>query len=203
MNKKAVITGLFFSMMLISAYAHGTQYELSFTGHITTVDDGILFSPPIPLWSQYASVGDQFTGNLLFSDVQVLAPWAAAHGVADYVYPWVYTIDVNGVIIYGYNNNPSDPPGPVSSLEFYDDGSMRSLVDEIPFVSVPVPTDILAMYIDPDGSGGFSIEFPYDGGRLAGSFDQVNTRQVPEPSTILLIGAGLVGLGFVRKRFKG
>lgn len=54
------------------------------------------------------------------------------------------------------------------------------------------------------GSGTvFSFKAPYgdtDNGRMY--VEAVTFASVPEPSTLLLLGSGLIGLGFVRRRFK-
>jgi hypothetical protein len=39
--------------------------------------------------------------------------------------------------------------------------------------------------------------------QVHGRFDNLNFTPVPEPSTLLLLGSGFVGLGLVRRRFKG
>ena len=137
--------------------------------------------------------------------------WMAAdghcyNGLATEVTFDLPNLKVSGPVIYGlafdtthYGANPTGQPGPYESLNF-------GLVQTSPSVgSDPLPgtaywnTTYGGFYTD-GGAGGVGIfrqdtEWSYSG---AIEFDGT----APEPATLTLLGVGLIGLAFVRRRVR-
>jgi hypothetical protein len=107
----------------------------------------------------------------------------------------MFEVSEAGYASFGSNNVWMQP------LVWMKDNSLLSLT------STSLPTASILNNFNIDET--FFRIFGYDGtGQRAWDMVASNvsfniTSSVPEPSTLLLLGGGLVGLGFVRRRFKG
>jgi hypothetical protein len=131
--------------------------------------------PGAPADDQLGNVPDQ--GNDLFSD-----------GGSSIIDPVVSEV-----------NDPTSWPIPGTPNDPFSDGGpslIDSVVSDFPEFDTPIPGDLVALFDSPDNGD------PTSGPTISGLNIDQDGQPVPEPSTLFLIGAGLMGFGLLGKRFR-
>jgi hypothetical protein len=192
---------------LLASVAHAVPITLNFSGRITSVTFGT--APP------GIAAGTAFSGSYTYSSTSLDSN--AAPTIGDYTSsgsPFGLSVDVGGnlfsstqVLLEVANDNGQDSYGVFSSGLFAPGHYLLALVLADPTqtalsnTSLPLLPPSLAAY----STNFFTItNYPSGTGdalfAIRGTVESITTTAVPEPGSLLLISAGVLGWGFVRRR---
>jgi hypothetical protein len=219
-----ITLSVFFVFMAVQA--HATMYTFEWTGTVSATVDG--FYDPVTMPD--VSVGDSFTASLTY-DTSSFGPGVDPFGdgtILDYAAPAglqmtfqfesggnysrdiyeVRTADHGAHDQWNWNGDKYGTgvgTNPLSQLNDYSDSSWElplpisfEEMHTLLLSSISNFTSATSFYIvieDGDPSTDRVVEFD------EGSQEFSISSAVPEPSTILLLGFGLAGVGLLRRRF--
>lgn len=199
MNRSFRLLGLgiaaFIGAMMLSATVNATTIEYDYFAEVTDCPFGDPAGPcgtagaPGPIFA-----GSEILGFLVIDEAAVAAGMAGAEDVLDFFF------DVAGV----FSLSPAGGQSVGTDTELLFDaignviGGLFTL--NLPNLAGPDIDGLLVQGFDDVGSGEWQIIIPAFGGALVNGGVAEIVRSVPEPGTIALLGIGLAGLGFARRR---
>lgn len=187
----AAITGA----LMLSTTVNATTIEYDYFAEVTDCPFG---DPAGPCGSPGAPgpifVGSEILGFLIIDEAAVAAGIARADDILDFFF------DVAGVFALSPAGGQS--VGTDTELLFDAVGNVIGglFTLNLPGLAGPDIDGLLLQEFDDVGSGEWQITIPAFGGALVNGGVAEIVRSVPEPGTIALLGIGLAGLGFVRRR---
>ena len=173
----------------LSHCVFATPVKYDFSGTITEMFDPEELLP--------GSVGEAFSGYLIYVYDPDIEPFSGG----DYSFLGFYFFEFNG---YEIQNSENSAPWSTTTnaheanpreLWMCDQSPTHGDVIDFVFISLDIPLQTGSVWCDPACGPGFD---------LVGTIDSisVSAMPVPEPSSILLLGSGLIGLVGFKKKFK-
>ncbi len=191
MKKSAILLAFLSIITLVSASANATPIEFIFTGTGTGAIDGSGFSDAAFTITEYSNTNDiQSCGNnCAFIDATSTVISIDGVGSFDFI-TGTRTFNNSGRVGFSRGSNY----GSSDLYDIFEVGPDYDLASAIGPVSGFA--DLLQWGTSVETSGGVLF---FANQNTAGTFE-ARIASIPEPGTIILLGFGLAGLGFSRRR---
>jgi len=190
-----LVIAAFIGSVMLTTTVNATTIEYDYLAEVTNCPFG---DPAGPCGSAGAPgpifVGSQILGFLVVDEVAVVAGMAGANDILDFFF------DVAG--IFALSPAGGQSIGADTELLFDAVGNVIGglFTLNLPDLAGPGIDGLLSNQFGNDGSGEWQITIPAFGNAFVNGGVGQLTRSVPEPSTIVLLGIGLAGIGFSRRR---
>jgi len=219
MRKLSLLFALIY-LLFYSSVGFAAQFQINFSGEVESLT--IFGVPGAPTLETVFNIFDPVTGTI-FVDTDSLAPTTISSFVLTI---GSYTASASSGTTFLRNDNMAGSQAPiVDSIVFFANSNITSTpidgfsVDILQFAvgtenlsvldasSVVGPTEILNLWADTPNYFSGNLNYMSFGNSLSDdetarfALTSVTVSPVPEPSTIFLLSAGLMGLGVFRRRF--